>query len=145
MPKGKGTWHTPLASMKNREEVMGRIENKGWKTEKMSLKPEITYFNTVSSHVPLSLYDQYFASTKTFPLWDPKKPKDNSKYLPKIREYIYKQEKNKPVPALTSYTYGLSTLTFYDEIESAFKRSCATNDFYRRRGVMDLDEKDPLR
>ncbi|KAH1007532.1 uncharacterized protein LOC109540480 [Dendroctonus ponderosae] len=138
----KATWLTPTASLKNREEVWSRIENNGWKTIEMSLDPQITYFNNHQKHSRMLEYDHYFAFTKTFPIWDPKKPKDNTRYLPNIRENIFQQEKNKPVPALTSLTYGRPTLSTYDEVETAFKRSCATADFYRKKGVLQVEAKE---
>ncbi|XP_050305571.1 uncharacterized protein LOC126742809 [Anthonomus grandis grandis] len=137
----KATWYTPIARLKNREEVWSRIENKGWKTIPMDLELEINYFNNRQQHSRLLEYDHYFAFTKTFPLWDPKKAKDNRRFLPTIRENIFQQEKDKPVPALTSLNYGRTTLTFYDEVETAFKRSCPTCDFYRKRGVLEIDDK----
>lgn len=53
----------------------------------------------------------------------------------------YSQEKNKPVPALTSLNYGRSTRAPYDENETAFKRSHATDDFYRKRGILEIEDK----
>lgn len=57
----------------------------------MDLVPEISYFNNKQEHSRMLEYDHYFAYTKTFPLWDPNKPKDNTRYLPIIRENIFEQ------------------------------------------------------
>ncbi|KAL1514336.1 hypothetical protein ABEB36_003609 [Hypothenemus hampei] len=137
----KATWFTPIARLKNREEVWTRIENNGWKTVKMDLDPEISYFNNKSCHSRMLEYDHYFAYTKTFPLWDPKKPKDNTPDLRTIRKNISEQEKDKPVPVLTSLNYGRMTLIPYGEVETTFKRFTATNDFYRKSGGLELDDK----
>ncbi|XP_030764055.1 uncharacterized protein LOC115888452 isoform X2 [Sitophilus oryzae] len=87
----KATWYTPIARIKNREEVWSRIESRGWKGEKMDLIPEISYFSNPRKSTTMQEYDLYFAYTKMFPLWDPRKPKDNSEYLPVIRENIFAQ------------------------------------------------------
>ncbi|XP_076267992.1 uncharacterized protein LOC143201030 [Rhynchophorus ferrugineus] len=88
---GKGTWYTPIARIKNRQEVWKRIDDHGWKGEKMELSPEMSYFNNVAVHSRILEYDSYMAYTKMFPLWDPRKRKDNTGYLRMIRDNIYEQ------------------------------------------------------
>ncbi|CAH1954689.1 unnamed protein product [Acanthoscelides obtectus] len=88
---GKATWYTPIASMKNKEEVWQSIDKKGWVAPKMDLVPEISYFNNNFKYDRLPEYDLYFSYTKVLPLWDERKSKDNRRYLPDIWENIHEQ------------------------------------------------------
>ncbi|KAK9892071.1 hypothetical protein WA026_018269 [Henosepilachna vigintioctopunctata] len=104
------------------------------------LEPRMTYFNNKPTHKWKAEYDHFFAYTKIFPLWDRRKAKCNGVYLPDIHENIFQQEKDKPVPVLTSMEYGRPCRPFYD-IRENYCRRHATNDFYRPRGVMRVIEK----
>lgn len=57
----------------------------------MDLDPEISYFNNKQKHSQMLQYDLYFAYTNPLPLWDQKKSKDNTRYLPNVRENIFNQ------------------------------------------------------
>nr|CAI5825487.1 unnamed protein product [Callosobruchus analis] len=138
---GKATWYTPIASIKNKEEAWQRIDRKGWVAPKMDLEPEISYFNNNFKYERLPEYDLYFSYTKVFPLWDERKSKDNRRYLPDIWENIYEQEKDKPVPAITSMTYGRPCRPPYDYVDATYRKVNARTDFYRRRGVMRVKER----
>ncbi|KAH0814284.1 hypothetical protein GEV33_008508 [Tenebrio molitor] len=110
---------------------------------KLDTSKPITFFNNPLKWQWSAEYDRFFAYTKIFPLWDQRKPKDNCQYLPDIRENIYEQEKDKPVPVLTSYNYGLPCRRLLDQPETGYRRIQATGDFKRRRGVMKVIEKKP--
>ncbi|XP_044265957.1 uncharacterized protein LOC123012177 [Tribolium madens] len=142
--RGKAQWHTPINVIKNKQEVWTVLENTGWKPEKIDTAKTITFFdNPMKRQHRSAEYDLFFAYTKVFPLWDPRKPKDNCQYLRDIRENIYQQEKAKPVPVLTSLNYGLTARRLLDQPETCFKRIHATSDFKRRRGVMKVEEREP--
>ncbi|CAH1365117.1 hypothetical protein MTP99_001410 [Tenebrio molitor] len=140
---GKAQWFTPINAMKNKEEVWARLERSGWSSPKLDTSKPITFFNNPLKWQWSAEYDRFFAYTKIFPLWDQRKPKDNCQYLPDIRENIYEQEKDKPVPVLTSYNYGLPCRRLLDQPETGYRRIQATGDFKRRRGVMKVIEKKP--
>ncbi|XP_060529499.1 uncharacterized protein LOC132703940 isoform X2 [Cylas formicarius] len=107
----KAQWYTPVARLKNREQVWEIIERKGWKSEKVNTEKEISYFDAAPRYTHLLEYDRYFAFTKAFPLWDPRKPKDNRKYLPTVRENIFEQTiRTKPLFCINS---RLSTCRYY--------------------------------
>lgn len=65
----------------------------------------MTYFNNVSKFHNVQEYDLYFAYTKTFPLWDERKGRDNRCYLPDIRENIFHQVSNRTT--LNKFRMGL--------------------------------------
>ncbi|CAH1164409.1 unnamed protein product [Phaedon cochleariae] len=138
---GKATWFTPIAVLKNRQEAWKKIDDNGWKAAPVDLDKEITFFNNNSQHRSLPEYDLYFAYTKTLPLWDERKNRDNRRFLPDIHENIFQQEKDKPVPALSSMNYGRPCRTTYDKPEGTFRRQNATSDFKRRRGVACVKER----
>lgn len=59
--------------------------------ETIELTPELTYFNNPVTHMGKTEYDLFFAYTKTFPLYDQRKIRDNRQYLPDIHENIFQQ------------------------------------------------------
>ncbi|XP_023018108.2 uncharacterized protein [Leptinotarsa decemlineata] len=132
---GKATWYTPIAVLKNKQEGWQKIEDTCWKAPPVDLTKEINYFNNDFQHHSLPEYDLYFAFTKTLPLWDERKGRDNRSYLPDIHDNIFEQEKLKPIPALTSMNYGRPCRVPYDVSDITYRRQNATSDFKRRRGV----------
>ncbi|KAJ8926112.1 hypothetical protein NQ315_009969 [Exocentrus adspersus] len=135
------TWLNPNALLTGNLQVWTKIDDKGWKPPKLDLDKELNYFDNETQYQTLSEYDLFFSNTKVFPLWDERKPRENRQYLPDLRERIYEQEKDKPVPALTSMTYGRPCRCFYDDLETKFRRHTATKDFTRKNGVMRMVER----
>ncbi|XP_063905687.1 uncharacterized protein LOC135124506 [Zophobas morio] len=141
---GKAQWFTPTAAMKNKAEVWTKLENSGWKPPKHDTSKPMTYFNnTTKVHERTPEYDLFFAYTKVFPLWDQKKLKDNCQNKRDIWENINEQEKNKPIPILSSFNYGLAARAHLEYFDPAFRRIHATGDFQRRHGVQPVEEKEP--
>lgn len=65
--------------------------------------------------------------------------------LPYMRFLFFLQDKDKPVPALTSHNYGRPCRPFYDFSDRTFNRQDQISDFYRRKGgVVRIEEREPL-
>ncbi|KAJ8949525.1 hypothetical protein NQ314_008224 [Rhamnusium bicolor] len=138
---GKATWYTPYIALRQKEIAWQKLDNGGWVAPKVDLSERITYFNNVAKYKRSSEYDLFFSYQKTFPLWDKRKIRDNRPYLPDIHEHIFQEEKDKPVPVLTSMNYGRPCRVQYDETETKFRRQNATADFRRKRGVIRVKER----
>ncbi|XP_028133837.1 uncharacterized protein LOC114329022 [Diabrotica virgifera virgifera] len=139
----RAEWFTPVAHQKNYQYFWGKLEDSVPKAVPLDLEPTLSYFNNETTHEYIQEYDLHFNYTKTFPLWDKRKNKDNANYLPDIRENIFEQEKDKPVPVLTSMTYGKLYNVEYDKPEVIYRRQHAIQDFQRRRGVLFPKERKP--
>ncbi|XP_044746256.1 uncharacterized protein LOC123307856 [Coccinella septempunctata] len=141
MSKGQVEYRTPVCIMKGLEKQFQKIERGSWQHKPIPLEPQMTFFNNKPTYKWSSEYDHFFAYTKIFPLWDRRKAKCNGVYLPDIHENTFQQEKEKPVPVLTSMVYGRPCRPFYD-LQENYRRQHATSDFYRPRGVMRVIEKE---
>lgn len=54
------------------------------------------------------------------------------------------QDKDKPVPAVTSHNYGRPCRPFYDFLEKTYNRQDQIGNFYRRKGgVIKIEEREP--
>ncbi|KAK9727542.1 hypothetical protein QE152_g19136 [Popillia japonica] len=90
MPRGQGQWQTPVAYMRNMEAMFTKLE----KTDilkPLDLENEISYFKNERAKGHTAAFDLFFAYTKTFPLFDHRKCRDDRKYLPDVWANIYEQ------------------------------------------------------
>lgn len=109
---GKGEWHTPISVLKHKQTIWEKLEKCErvrildmttyirvvychsyflLQDKNIELAPEISYFNNPVTFKPLEEYDLFFAYTKTFPLYDDRKSRENRLYLPDIYEGIFQQ------------------------------------------------------
>lgn len=84
-----GAFECPLRVTNSTQDV--NFRSLFQKAPSIALDPEITFFNNNFVYERLPEYDLYFAYTKTWPLWDERKTKDNRRFLPDIRENIFEQ------------------------------------------------------
>ncbi|KAF2883437.1 hypothetical protein ILUMI_22747 [Ignelater luminosus] len=138
----KKQYHTPVSVMKHLRDAWGKLERQPFPAVDLTLRKEMTYFDNPSSHKQMQEYDHFFAYTKTFPLWDKRKNRDNRLYLPDIHEHIFEQEKRKAVPVLTSLNYGRPCRVQYDFPCKQYNRNAEIASLYRRHGVMPPIERE---
>ncbi|KAI4467422.1 hypothetical protein MML48_2g00006256 [Holotrichia oblita] len=138
MPRGQGEWLTPVAHMRNMENMFTKLEKTDI-LQHVDLEKDISYFRNERAKGHTAAFDLFFSYTKTFPLFDPRKCRDDRKYLPDTWENIYEQEEGKPVPALTSMLYGRRPL--YDSPPGKHNRRAHIQNFYRKRQVFAGPEK----
>ncbi|GJQ78447.1 hypothetical protein Trydic_g11566 [Trypoxylus dichotomus] len=132
MSRKRAEWQTPVAYMKNRQEIFAKLD----KTDiirPLDLEKEISYFNNERAKGHTAAFDLFFAYTKTFPLFDSRKFRDDRKYLPDIWKNIHEQEEGKAVPALTSMQYGRRPI--YDPPTGHHHRQSHSSSIYRKRQV----------
>ncbi|XP_022902187.1 uncharacterized protein [Onthophagus taurus] len=124
---------TPVAAMENMKLGIKKFENLS-PTFEVDLVNDITYFNKQEKKAEQSAYDLFFAYTKMYPLYDPRKVRENRRYEPDIRENIYRQEAAKAVTAVTSFNYGKRPP--YDIDSGFYHRRNQIAGFYRSRRVI---------
>lgn len=110
---GKGEWHTPISTLKHKQTIWEKLEKCErvrnlfltitvilnstvtfffvFQDKNIDLFPEISYFNNPVTFKPMEEYDLFFAYTKTFPLYDDRKNRENRLYLPDVHERIFQQ------------------------------------------------------
>lgn len=111
----KTQWYPPhIVSLQNDEHVK-IFERFTCETPKASSEEEITYFGSKLKRKPFQMTNEVSLA------WDPKKKKDNSTDCISVRNNIFNQEKDKPVPAVSSFQYG--RLKRYDMPSGEFRRS----------------------
>ncbi|XP_057669146.1 uncharacterized protein LOC130901643 [Diorhabda carinulata] len=137
-------WFTPIASQKIKEHFWQKLEDSSPKAAPVGLEKTITYFNNNKKDEHFQQYDRFFASSRMFPLWDPRKTKENERYLPDIRENIYYEEKDKPVPVLSSMIYGSRIKSAYDRTGAEYRRINIMKDVKSRSGVFIKEERKPM-
>ncbi|KAF5280460.1 hypothetical protein FQR65_LT03269 [Abscondita terminalis] len=134
----------PTIFIKSREEQWEKLENYKFIGEDLTEKETIPYFNNKSDHVAQQQYDLFFSFTKSFPLYDQRKSRDNRGYPNDIYKNIFKQERNKAIPPTSSMMYGrpirLKNHSDYPMPENYKQAQIET--FYRRHGVMPPIEKE---
>ncbi|KAK4884588.1 hypothetical protein RN001_000859 [Aquatica leii] len=110
----------------------------------LTKRKTMTYFDNPTSETTQQEYDLFFAYTKPYPLYDQRKNRDNRGNVKDIRENIFRQEKRKPIAALTSMTYGrpIRFNSQYDFPILQYFRQAEIATLYRRHGVMPVIERE---